>query len=93
LSTASGSRSTQLAYLGTGRDAVTLHTSGAGRALLIGGVPLDDEIIIWWNFVGHDRAAIEQAQRDWEQRTARFGDIPDAVGRRLEPPPIPWASG
>ena len=83
----------ELAYLGTGRDAVTLQTSGAGRALLIGGAPLDDEIIIWWNFVGHDRAAIEQAQRDWEQRAARFGDIPNAVGRRLEPPPIPWVSG
>lgn len=83
----------ELAYPGIGRESVQLRTAGQGRALLVGGEPLDEEIIIWWNFVGHDRAAIEQAQREWEQGGARFGEIPDAVGRRLEPPPIPWARG
>lgn len=79
----------QLAYLGTKRERVELETSERGRALLIGGVPLNEEIVIWWNFVAHDKAYVEQAQRDWESHADRFGTVPNAV-RRLEPPPIPW---
>lgn len=78
------------AYLGRGRDALSLEIDGAGRALLVGGVPLDGEIILWWNFVGHDRREIEQAQRQWEAGHARFGDIPNPVGPRLRAPELPW---
>ncbi len=83
----------ELAYLGISRAETEIETLGTGRALLIGGAPLEEEITIWWNFVGHSRTAIEQAQRDWNARDARFGDVTNAQGRRLEPPPIPWARG
>jgi len=80
----------ELAYLGINRDSVELQTSGEGRALLIGGEPLDEEIIIWWNFVGHSREDVELAQNDWEQQSERFGTVANATGKRLEPPAIPW---
>ncbi|MCC5868488.1 MAG: pirin family protein, partial [Gammaproteobacteria bacterium] len=81
----------ELAYLGIAREAVDIETLGEGRALLIGGKPLDEEITIWWNFVGHSRAEIEQAQRDWNAEDARFGRVVNAQRPRLAPPPIPWA--
>ncbi len=80
----------ELAYLGIKRNSVEVQTSGTGRALLIGGEPLDEGIIIWWNFVGHSRDDVEQAQIDWQQQSERFGTVVNAKGKRLEPPAIPW---
>ncbi|MBB3139961.1 pirin family protein [Halomonas organivorans] len=80
----------ELAYLGRGREAVTLALSAGGRAILIGGEPLGEEILIWWNFVGHSKAEIAEAQRDWEAGSERFGHIPDYDGEPLMPPPLPW---
>ncbi|MGQ7248031.1 pirin family protein [Halomonas sp. V046] len=80
----------ELAYLGRGRDSLTLDLPADSRVLLIGGVPLTDEILMWWNFVGHSREAIIQAQRDWESAAARFGTIPEWQGERLRAPPLPW---
>lgn len=80
----------ELVYLGIRREHVDIETIGEGRALLIGGEPLDEEIIIWWNFVGHSREDVEQAQKDWEVQSERFGTVNNAVGKRLEPPAIPW---
>lgn len=82
----------EFAYLGRGHDALALDVEGEGRALLVGGVPLEGEIILWWNFVGHDRTEMEQALRQWEAGDPRFGDIPNPVGPRLVAPPPPWAS-
>ncbi|MFG6178128.1 pirin family protein [Halomonas sp. THAF12] len=80
----------ELAYLGRGRAAVTLALPAGGRAILIGGEPLGEEILIWWNFVGHSKAEIAEAQRDWEAGSERFGNIPDYDGEPLMPPPLPW---
>lgn len=80
----------ELAYLGRGREAVTLRLPAGGRAILVGGEPLDEEIFIWWNLVGHSKAEIAEAQRDWETGSERFGRIPDYDGERLMPPPLPW---
>lgn len=82
----------ELAYLGMGRDSVQVRLSAAGRVVLVGGEPLSEEVLIWWNFVGHSREEISQAQRDWEAGSERFGEIPDFDGERLVPPPLPWKS-
>ncbi len=79
-----------LAYLGCGRTHLLVESPANGRALLVGGAPLKHEVLIWWNFVSHSRAAIMQAQRDWEaDNKSRFADVPGAT-KRLSPPPIPW---
>ena len=77
-----------LAYLGCGRD--ELGIGGAGRALLVGGRPFGEEVVMWWNFVGRSRAELGDAYAEWEGLDEeRFG----AVGSRLErigAPVPPW---
>jgi quercetin 2,3-dioxygenase len=41
-----------LAYLGVGRTELDLTTDEHARVLLIGGVPFDDDLAMWWNYVG-----------------------------------------
>jgi redox-sensitive bicupin YhaK (pirin superfamily) len=81
----------ELAYLGCGRRQLRVTARAQSRALLVGGAPVKDEVLIWWNFVSHSRAAIIQAQQDWETGSARFGAVPGST-KRLTPPPIPWKS-
>jgi redox-sensitive bicupin YhaK (pirin superfamily) len=81
----------ELAYLGAGRSRLGLRLDGPARILLLGGVPVTEEVFIWWNFVGRSKADIARAQRDWEQGgNGRYGDIPEGPGPRLVPPPLPW---
>lgn len=81
----------ELAYLGCGRTQLRVNFSDQSRALLVGGTPVNEEVLIWWNFVSHSRAAIIQAQQDWETGSPRFGPVPGSTNR-LTPPPIPWKS-
>lgn len=80
----------EMAYLGSGRDNVTLDLPQAARVILVGGEPLDEEILIWWNFVGHSRQEIIDAQQEWEAGSERFGSITEYRGKRMMPPPLPW---
>lgn len=80
----------QLAYLGRGRERLALELPPSSRVLLLGGEPFDEEILIWWNFVGHSKAQIAQAQRDWELGSPRFGGVPAYDGTPLVAPPLPW---
>lgn len=82
----------EFAYIGKGLTSLNLELSADSRVLLLGGVPFDAPVQMWWNFVGHSKEAIAQAQRDWEQGHARFGDVETAAGvaPRLMPPPLPW---
>ncbi|MGW0182274.1 pirin family protein [Nocardia sp. NPDC003345] len=80
-----------LLYLGTGRDRLELAGTTGARFALIGGEPLAEELVMWWNFVGRDHAEIVAARADWEAHdTGRFGDIeghtPD---QRIPAPPLP----
>lgn len=80
----------ELAYFGQGRPDIAFDAPPGGLALLLGGEPLHEELLMWWNFVGYDKADIARAQYDWEVRGERFGDVPGHDGERLMPPPIPW---
>lgn len=80
----------ELAYLGTGREGLKVSATAGSRLLLLGGEPLAEEVLIWWNFVGHSREEIILAQDDWEQGRDRFGPVPGYDGDPLQPPPIPW---
>ncbi|ENO88511.1 pirin family protein [Thauera linaloolentis] len=80
----------EFAYLGQGRDSLDLSFALGSRALLLGGAPFGHDITMWWNFVGHDRGYVAQAQADWESGAARFGRVPEDGGRRLSAPPLPW---
>lgn len=80
-----------LLYLGTGRDSLDLSSDSGGRFALIGGEPLAEELVMWWNFVAREHTEIVAARTDWESHnTERFGDIaghtPD---QRIPAPPMP----
>ncbi|WP_375056037.1 pirin family protein [Zobellella sp. DQSA1] len=79
----------ELAYLGLHRDQVTLTLSSGTRVLLVGGEPLEEDIYIWWNFVGHSKDDIARALADWNAGTARFGVVQGYDGAPLQAPPLP----
>ena len=78
-----------LAYLGLGRDECALGTEGPARALLLGGVPFPEPILIWWNFVGRTREEISDARRQWAADDGRFGHVRSSLERIAVGAP-PW---
>ena len=76
-----------LRYLGTGRDGVTLAAAAGSTLLLLGGAPLGEPLLMWWNFVGRTPEEIVTAARDWTQST-RFGQVHGYHGRPLPAPPV-----
>lgn len=81
----------ELLYLPPGAGTLRLELPAGTRALLIGGAPFGEDITIWWNFVGHGKPYIAQAQRDWQAHSERFGEVHGFDGPRIEAPPVPWA--
>jgi redox-sensitive bicupin YhaK (pirin superfamily) len=71
----------QLVYLGSGRDELVLRSAGANRALLLGGVPFAEQLLMWWNFVGRTRDEIDAAYDDWDGDTGRFGRVASSLPR------------
>ncbi len=78
-----------LAYLGVGRDEITLTAAEPTRAFLVGGVPFDEPVLMWWNYVARTRDEITSAHRDWSERAERFGHV-DSRLQRYEIGPPPW---
>lgn len=80
----------ELVYLGTGRARLVLDLHDDCRAILLGGLPFAEPVLIWWNFVAHDEEALRRAQADWPAHAARFGTVAGyAAGPRLEAPELP----
>lgn len=73
----------------TGLQQLELEMSAGTHAILIGGVPFESPVILWWNFVGRTQEEIEQAREQWLQGDARFGEVADYQGERLAAPPLP----
>jgi quercetin 2,3-dioxygenase len=77
------------------RDAgATTMTLEAGdepvRAMLLGGEPYDEEIVMWWNFIGRDHDEVARFRAEWQERTERFGRVEGYEprhGRRWLPAP------
>jgi redox-sensitive bicupin YhaK (pirin superfamily) len=77
----------QLGSLGSARDEVVLQ--GPARVLLLGGEPLHEPLVMWWNFVARSRDEIALAYRQWQQGDERFGGVPSRLARIPAPAP-PW---
>ncbi len=72
-----------LGYLGTGVTTLKLSSGDSPiRVMLIGGEPLDEDIVMWWNFVGrsHDEIAL------WRERyqTEMGFEIGDGPSRSVD---------
>jgi len=84
-------RSGQAIYLGTGRDHLDLELTADARVLLLGGLPFEEEIVMWWNFVARTHEEIEQARQQWNAGgDPRFGEVSHYPGpERLRAPGLP----
>jgi hypothetical protein len=77
-----------LYYLGTGRRELCLASPGEPtRALLLGGAPFGESILMWWNFVARTTDEIVAAREDWEAGR-RFGAVQAYQGERLPAPSL-----
>jgi quercetin 2,3-dioxygenase len=76
-----------LLYLSTGRERVDIAAAtGGARLLILGGVPLGEPLLMWWNFVARTPQEIEAATADW--RAGRFGEVGGYRGDPLPAPPL-----
>jgi quercetin 2,3-dioxygenase len=77
-----------LYYLGCGRRELVLSSPRRPvRALLLGGAPFGETILMWWNFVARTTDEIVAAREDWEAGR-RFGAVGAYDGPRLAAPPF-----
>lgn len=75
-------------YLGWGADTLAVEWAEPGPALLIGGEPLAEELVMWWNFVGRTHEDIMAAREEW-QTGERFGQVVGDDNSPLPAPPLP----
>lgn len=87
-----------LAYVPTGSDTLLISAGErGGRAILLGGLPFGEQIIMWWNFVGRTHEEILEFRRRYQaelgfeaedpeaaEKVPLFGDFPEDA-----PAPIP----
>lgn len=87
----------ELAFAPLGRSTLTIETGDEPlRALLIGGVPLGESILMWWNFIGRSHDEVVAYRRQWqseviadETRVGRFGHVDGYDGPPLPAPELP----
>ncbi len=85
-----------VAYLPVGRHEVALESDASARLMLLGGRPLGETVVMWWNFVARTHGEIVQAADDWNAEAD--GDGPGRFGRpvashldRIPAPSTPWS--
>lgn len=80
-----------LLYLGRQRASLSVSSAPGARLLLLGGRPLEEPVLVWWNWVFRDRAEIEQATVAWNTGGGGFGTVEGARGARIPAPAPPPA--
>ncbi|WP_426996485.1 pirin family protein [Pseudarthrobacter sp. N5] len=93
-----------LGYVGIGRPVLDFVAVPGTRFILLGGKPFQEELLMWWNFVGRTHEEVAQARLDWEAQAdaqgseaaaARFGLVKGhgpgagAEAGRIPAPPLP----
>lgn len=73
----------------TGAKALTIRTTERARLLLIGGEPLNENVLLFWNWVARDASEIADVTRLWNAGDARFGSVRGYDGERLLAPEPP----
>ncbi|MEO3784236.1 pirin family protein [Actinocorallia sp. B10E7] len=84
----------RLVYLGSGRDVLPLEALSPARVLLLGGVPFEERLVMWWNFVARTGEEIAAAREAWMTGDS-LGVVHGYSGPRIpapELPPVPLKS-
>ena len=84
-----------MSYLGFGRGELSFRAAGEEAVLmLLGGEPFEEEIVMWWNFIGRSHEEIVEQREAWNGdglafEPSRYGVVRDFAGDRLLAPPMP----
>jgi quercetin 2,3-dioxygenase len=76
----------QLLYLPDGRPDAMLSAPAGATLMLLGGVPLGEPLLMWWNFVARTPEEIASATAAW--RAGEFGVVGGYQGDPLPAPPL-----
>ena len=79
----------ELLYIEVGESELNITTTTPAKAILVGGVPFGEKIVMWWNFVASSQKEITEAREQWNARDARFGDFEDQIGGWIPAPELP----
>ncbi|MCR5979490.1 pirin family protein [Gordonia jinghuaiqii] len=84
---------TELGYLGLGAQRLTLTNidDAPARVILLGGTPLGEDIVMWWNFIGRTHDEIVAFRDQWMAHSDRFGQVAGYDGdiQHLPAPELP----
>ena len=70
-----------MGYLAPGRDEMTLQSRESSTLIVLGGVPLEHPVFMWWNFVARTRADVDAAYESWRNNDGRFGKVDSPLAR------------
>lgn len=65
----------------------SLEITGRGKAIVLGGEPFTEPIVMWWNFIGRSHDDIVQMRSDWNLHT--YPPIADRIGGWIPAPEMP----
>ena len=75
-----------LIYLPVGEEATV---SGNGVALILGGEPFTEHIVMWWNFIGRSHSEIVAWRESWNAQGTDWPSFEDKVGGWIPAPELP----
>ncbi len=78
----------RLLYAGPGREQLTVSAAAGSRLFLLGGRPLGERLLMWWNFVARSPEEIASATADWRAGDSRFGQVGGYQGDPLPAPAL-----
>ncbi len=65
-----------LGYTAPGRASLDLTAGPDGvRAVLLGGPPFGEQIVMWWNFVGRTHEEVVAYRQEWQDQLVRGGEL------------------
>jgi redox-sensitive bicupin YhaK (pirin superfamily) len=76
----------QLLYVPAGRHEAAVAAPPGSTLILLGGVPLSEKLLMWWNFVARTPEEIAAATAAW--RAGEFGAVGGYQGDPLPAPPL-----
>jgi len=79
---------------GTNRVTIEASPSEPTRLLLLGGAPLGEQFVMWWNFIGRTHEEVVRFRQEWQrERESRggvqYGTFPEAWPDTLPAPELP----
>lgn len=79
-----------LGYWPTGNSSLSIEAKSEDViAILLGGRPMQEKILMWWNFIGRTHEEIDEARSQWNSRSDRFGKFEDEIGGWIPAPELP----